>query len=342
VSGNSALGVLLAGFSGIGSQDHQSAMYEPALRAQDGCAIVGVVASSADDKAVAHAAAERLGVPCHDDLATALERPEVGAVSVAVPLAERRRTIITAARAGKHILADKPLAATLEDVLAVAEAVAEAGVALVPAHHQRLNPVLRAAAAAVGAGRVGLPWDIQADFVVAGGDPAPTGELFNLGLYPLDVVRSVIGLDAHRVHAIPIRSGRTSDDLADDGATLMVDYDNGVTATIVVMRAPRVGDLAPGGVLRHRYRISGSHGVLAVDALRLGLQVRTASRNDRGWTGQNTTAALIDSFHRAARGGTCAPGIADAVHVHRVLDAAQRSTRSGRPELIADSQGVSQ
>lgn len=52
---------------------------------------------------------------------------------------------IAAARAGKHILIEKPLALTLEDCEAIAAAVAESGVTLMPAFKMRYYPLIRQA-----------------------------------------------------------------------------------------------------------------------------------------------------------------------------------------------------
>ena len=52
---------------------------------------------------------------------------------------------IAAAKAGKHILIEKPLALKIEDCVAVAEAVANSGVVLMPAFKMRYYPLIRRA-----------------------------------------------------------------------------------------------------------------------------------------------------------------------------------------------------
>ena len=52
---------------------------------------------------------------------------------------------IAAAKAGKHILIEKPLALTMEDCEAVAEAVEQAGVYLMPAFKMRYYPLVQMA-----------------------------------------------------------------------------------------------------------------------------------------------------------------------------------------------------
>jgi predicted dehydrogenase len=270
--------VFLLGDEGIGTQHHQSAMYRPAFARHPAFEIV-------------------------DDLEKA------SWVSVAVPLASRFDTIAELVRAGKHVLADKPLAADLAALEALAQLAAEHQVRVVPAHHQRFGRALRSATAAVRGGRVGLPWNVQCDFIVAGGDPAPTGELVNLALYPIDTVLTLLGLEVVRVHAVG----------GADRVTLLLDHEHGVTSTIVCGRLAELGDVPPSGLAVHRYRISGSHGVLAVDALKPHLTVRTGAGRALAWTGGTTVDALLDAV---AAGGPV-PGIADAIRVQRVIEAAQ-------------------
>jgi predicted dehydrogenase len=320
------IGVLLAGFGGIGTQDHQNAMYLPAFRTRSDFAIVGVCDVPGADGA--RKAAHQHDLRYFDDLDVALADPSVSVVSVAAPLEHRAGVVTRAVRAGKHVLADKPLAATLAEVDQVSQAAADAGVVVVPAHHQRFQRALRATRAAVRAGRVGLPWNVQADFLVAGGDPAPAGELVNFALYPVDVIHSFLGLAVRRVHAIGASHWHQS---PNDLVTLMLDHEHGVTSTVVCGRMTGLRDLAPGALAVHRYRISGSHGVLAVDAARPALNVRTASTATTAWTGPGTLDALLDALAAGVRTGRTELGPADARHAQLVVDAARRSIDSGRP-----------
>ena len=305
--------VLLAGFGGLGNgQDHQRAMYLPAFRAHPGFTVAGAV-GPADD----------LDVPAYPDLDTALDGDDAELVSVCLPPEERATAIVAALRAGRHVLADKPLALTAEETETVALAAAEAGTVCMPAHHQRFGPAIRSARTAVAAGRVGLPWNVQADFLVAGGDPCPLGELANLGPHPVDVVLALTGRPVRRVHARA----------AGDGLTLLLlDHDHGLTSTIAVGRMSGTAGVRPGGLAVHRYRISGSNGVMDVDATKPGATVRTATGVRGAWTGPDTVARMLTELHGAVTGGRAAElGPADALAAIRVVEAARRSLETGRP-----------
>jgi predicted dehydrogenase len=321
-----AVGVLLAGFGGIGRQDHQNTMYLPAFVARSDFEIVAAVDVAGTDGA--RKAAKEHGLRYHADLGEALADPAVTVVSVSAPLDRRVDVIGRAVRAGKHVLADKPMVLTVAECDEIARLAAEHGVVVVPAHHLRLSTALRSVRGAVRAGRVGLPWNVQADFIVAGGDPVPTGELVNLALYPIDVVHSLVGLAVRRVHAIGGSHWHSS---PLDLVTLLLDHEHGVTSTIVCGRMNGLRDVVPAGIAVHRYRISGSHGVLATDATRPAVRVRSAVRNDRAWTGPSTVDALLDVLRAGVATGRAELGPADAAYVQRVVQAAQRSLETGRP-----------
>ncbi|WP_433206022.1 Gfo/Idh/MocA family protein [Dactylosporangium sp. CS-047395] len=283
--------VRLLGEAGIGTQNHQRDMYRPAF-----------------DRHPAF---------------TVVEDEDAEVVSVALPLAERAGAIEREIRAGRHVLADKPLAATADECERLAGLAEEHGVLVVPAHHQRLGGAVRSARAAVRAGRVGLPWNVQCDFIVAGGDSVadigPGGELLNLGLYPIDIVCDLLGLAVTKVRAT-----------AGPLDTLQLDHERGVTSTIVVGRVPQEHGIAPGGLLLHRYRISGSHGVLVVDATRPALQVRTTTEARNAWTGPGTVDSLLDVLAAGVRTGRAELGPRDAVRAQRVVEAALQSIKESR------------
>jgi predicted dehydrogenase len=307
--------VVLVGFGGIGTQDHQTDMYLPAFAKHPAFTLVGAADAGGTEKAAKTAGDH--GLRHFASAAEAFDAADV--VSVAAPIGVRGGVVADAVRAGRHVLADKPLSATLAETLEIRRLAAEHKVVVVPAHHIRLGGALRSTRAAVRAGKVGLPWNVQADFLVAGGDPAPGGELANLALYPVDAVCSILGLDVHRVWA-------TGDDSL---VTLMLDHPNGVTSTVVCGRTAPVHGIAPAGLATHRYRISGSHGVLTVDATRPTVRVRTAEKQATAWTGPGTVDALLGVLAAGIRTGRPEIGVADAVRAHRIIEAAARSIATG-------------
>ncbi|MEU1728296.1 Gfo/Idh/MocA family oxidoreductase [Nonomuraea sp. NPDC005692] len=302
------LGVLLAGSAGVGHQDHQSQMYSPGFAAHPGFEIVG----AAED---------------------GFDRPDVDVVSVCVPFERRVEVVAAALRAGKHVLVDKPVALTSAECAEIAAVAAGTGLVCLPAYHQRFNPAVRRARTAVAAGRVGLPWNVQADFLVAGGGPVwPYGELLNFAPYATDAVHAITGLPVTTVYAL---SGPA--DGPENLVTLCLTHERGMTSTVVAGRtAPIAGVRGPS---LHRYRISGSHGTLLADATRPRVTVRDEKGERAAWTGHGTVHRMLGELHAAVTGGRPAElGPADGLAALLLVEAARKSMESGRPEPVGDQE----
>jgi predicted dehydrogenase len=250
----------------------------------------------------------RKAFEAHPDFVTVDDLAKAEAVTVTVPTAERAETIRTMIRAGKHVLADEPLTTTLAECEEIARLADEHDVLVIPAHHHRLSPALRSTITAVRAGRVGLPWNVQCDFLAANGEPANP---------PIDAVHALLGLEVKRVHAVR----------GHDLTTLLLDHDHDVTSTILYGQTTALETV-------HRYRISGTHGMLTVDATKPALRLRTPQRTTGVWTGPNTVDALLDVLAAGIRTGIADLGVNDAVRTRRVLDAAERSLATGRPATV--------
>jgi 1,5-anhydro-D-fructose reductase (1,5-anhydro-D-mannitol-forming) len=90
-------------------------------------------------------------------LADLLDDPEIDAVYISTTNELHRDQALAAAKAGKHILCEKPLALSLDDAHAMIAAAEAAGVVLATNHHLRNAATHRAMRDAIKAGRIGKP-----------------------------------------------------------------------------------------------------------------------------------------------------------------------------------------
>lgn len=90
-------------------------------------------------------------------LADLLSDPEIDAVYISTTNELHRDQALAAAKAGKHILCEKPLAMSLEDARGMVKAAKEAGVVMATNHHLRNAATHRAMREAIKAGRIGTP-----------------------------------------------------------------------------------------------------------------------------------------------------------------------------------------
>src|ERR1700722_12523661 len=103
----------------------------------------------------ADSVAARLGVHAHYELDQLLARNDIDAVSVLTPSGMHPRHAIAVARAGKHVIVEKPMALRLEDADAMIRACDEAGVKLFVVKQNRFNVPVVKAREALDAGRFG-------------------------------------------------------------------------------------------------------------------------------------------------------------------------------------------
>ncbi|MET7462860.1 Gfo/Idh/MocA family oxidoreductase [Nonomuraea sp. NPDC005501] len=125
--------------------------------------------------------------------------PAVDAVYVATPHAQHLAVAEAAIAAGKAVLCEKPLAASLADAQRMVRLAREAGVFLMEAMWMRFNPLIRRVAADP---RFGEIRSVQASFGFAlPFDPAHRlwapelggGALLDLGIYPFGLAQLLLG-----------------------------------------------------------------------------------------------------------------------------------------------------
>jgi predicted dehydrogenase len=111
-------------FGLVGTGPWATMVHGPGLLEAENADLVGVWGRSADK---AEALATSLGVTAYDDFDALLADAE--AIAFAVPPDVQADLALPAARAGKHLLLEKPVAMDLDAARAVRDAAAEAGVA---------------------------------------------------------------------------------------------------------------------------------------------------------------------------------------------------------------------
>jgi predicted dehydrogenase len=218
----------LLGFGHVAEHGHL-----PAWRARDDFAIVAV----ADPDAARRATARRLLPDARvyaDPLAVLADEP-LDVVDIATPPALHAPLAIRAARAGCHILCEKPLATTVADYRAVAAAVRAAGVTLFTVHNWKHSAQFAQLSALLDAGAVGRPTHLRLETIRAGravsvgnewrGDAALAGGgiLVDHGWHALYLLLSLANQPAQQIRATIERRRYTGADV-EDTATCQIEF----------------------------------------------------------------------------------------------------------------------
>jgi predicted dehydrogenase len=177
------------------------------IRNGDRCEVAAIASR---DEGLAQRVAAEIGIPrAHGSYAGLLADPDIDAVYVPLPNHLHAEWTIAAARAGKHVLCEKPLALTAADAERMVEACSAGGVFLMEAFMYRLHPSWVAVRELIGAGRIGQLRAVDSWFSYFNDDPgnirnqreAGGGALYDIGCYAVNLSRMLFAAEPERVEA---------------------------------------------------------------------------------------------------------------------------------------------
>ncbi|OZM79281.1 Gfo/Idh/MocA family oxidoreductase [Pseudonocardia sp. MH-G8] len=290
--------------------------------------------------------AERLGADrAYTDPAEAFADPAVDAVVIAAPARFHADLVVAAARAGKAVFCEKPMALSLPDADRAIDAARAAGVLLQVGFNRRFAPDWQAARALLDDGRLGTPRVLRSVTRDPGGfDPSrvPPDTIFNETLiHDFDALRFLNpGAEAVEVYT-------TADALVEpewrergllDTAVVVVRFDNGATGVAEACFEAAYGYDVRGEVF-------GSGGMATMgDGRRSGTvfsgaegRIVETARSDQELLAGAYVAELA-AFVDAVRDGTPAAPVGgeDARAALAIALAAAQSVRAGRPVRIEE------
>ncbi|MFN8453970.1 MAG: inositol 2-dehydrogenase [Anaerolineae bacterium] len=190
--------------------------------------------------------------------------PHIDAVIICSSTDTHAQFIEQAARAGKHIFCEKPIALDLGKIDQALKAVAESGVKLQIGFNRRFDPNFKQARDMVAAGKIGMPHLVR----ISSRDPAPppleyvkvSGGIFlDMTIHDFDMARYLINDEVEEIYAagavlVDPAIGAAGDV---DTAVVTLRYANGAIGTIDNSRKAVYG-------YDQRVEVFGSAGVVVV------------------------------------------------------------------------------
>lgn len=156
---------------------------------------------------------------------------DVDAVSVVVPTPAHQAVGLAALRAGRHVLMEKPLAATIAEAEELVSAAERGGVVLQTGHVERFNRAVRAAAPYLTSPRF-IESDRIAPFGLRGSDVAV---ILDLMIHDLDLVLALVRESVVDVRASGIGVITPHVDIA----TARIEFASGAVANLTASRLAR-------------------------------------------------------------------------------------------------------
>lgn len=204
------------------------------------------VAGATHTAAKAEAYARAQGIRLHDSYEKALADPAVDAVVLATPHTQHAAQAIAAARAGKHVFTEKPLALTLRSAQAAVRACAKAGVTLAVGYNWRFQPALQEIRRMLEDGRLGKLLHLEGNFCGPSAyrypaghwrqarEEGPAGGMTGRGVHVVDAFVYLAGR-AESVHALSSR--RVLSYGLDDTTSMLLRFRGGASGYLATVIA---------------------------------------------------------------------------------------------------------
>lgn len=267
--------------------------------------------------------------------------PEIDAIFVVSPDALHLPHVLLAAKHGKAVLCEKPLAMSVAEVEEMLAATRSAGVKFGVAQNMRYNRSLQLAREWIAEGKIGNPLLSHSQFVY-NAETSPRGWIYDpgmarggpigdVGIHCLDALRFVLGTDISSVSTLA--HGDEQSGKVESYAAISVAFASGSMGAVTVTTR---------GSYRSLVEVVGQRGVIVCEngmtvdhpvdvVLRRGKDVIesvTVSNDD-------AYGRMLDGFSAWVEGGdTYLATAEDGLHNQRVLDAAYESWHDGHKHEI--------
>jgi predicted dehydrogenase len=307
----------------------------PAIRASRNGDLVAIASRTPGR---AQEAASRLGVPrSHGSYQALLDDPDVQAVYIPLPNSLHREWVIRCARAGRHVLCEKPLGLTAAECREMIDACRRHDVTLMEAFMYRFHPRTRRAAQLAAKGAVGDVRLVRASFTFALRNPVNNirlipelggGALYDVGCYGVNASRMLLGEPTQAFAFAHVGSSGV-----DELTGVMLRFgDDRLALVDCSLRLPR----------REEIEVVGTEGRLMVPMAFLPGTGDVEIRLTRGAEhtveripGVDEYQLMVEHFGDVVTSGaTLLLPPDDAAGNLHAIDALLRSVRSGRPEPI--------
>lgn len=285
----------------------------------------------ADPSTDALKSAQESGLQTYADYKDLIARDDIDAVIIATPDNLHVEPCLAAAKAGKHILLEKPIAPTVKEGEVIKSAVEKASVKLMVGHTLRFFPEYQYAKSEVDKGELGNLVSVFArrTNIITQSDriQGRISVLGFLGVHDFDVLRWVVGSEPKRIFCENATSVTHGYGVEDETFTT-ISFENGVIACL------HCGWFLPSNHpsgFDFRLDATGDKGVINLDFSNSVAEKHTQSGTQKPLL----TPVLVNenrAFAAAILNDSPMPVTAeDGIAAVRMVEAAEKSARTGLP-----------
>jgi predicted dehydrogenase len=273
-----------------------------------------------------------------------LKNPEIEAVYIATPPGGHEKHTVQSARAKKHVLCEKPLAATVDECRRMVSACRKAGVQFMTAYRKYFEPASVALKKIISSGDLGRLDIIQTAFTEfrPAGDSSPGwmfqrklsggGPLMDLGVYCINTSRWLLDEDPVEARAVSWSRDRKRFKEVEEGISFRLRFPSGLVLQ---------GTSSWGSVLMSFIQVHGEKGWAS-------LAPAYAFEDDRRLTGKIAGKSIHEEFKAIDEFALELDAFAECIRENRkpepdgvqgmrdivIIDAIYRAAKIGRPVPI--------
>ncbi|HLI01273.1 MAG TPA: Gfo/Idh/MocA family oxidoreductase [Acidimicrobiales bacterium] len=267
-----------------------------------------VAVADNDLEAARRRVGETPGIDIYQDYQAILDRSDVDAVDICLPHHLHAAAVVAAARAGKHVLCEKPLCLDLDEAQQIAEAVTDSGVTMMCAHNQLFMPAVARAKELLADGAIGQVFELRTtDSFYGSQDPTSMGwraersksgggELIDTGYHPTYLMLHLAGSRPVEVAAMTSQHRLTFSD-GEDSAQVLVRFADGKVGHIVTSWAYEPATCT------ERFSAVGDQGSLWSDGTLLERKIRGGDSIVSRLPTRDTFEAEVKDFAECIRDG---------------------------------------
>jgi predicted dehydrogenase len=278
---------------------------------------------------------------CYLEYADCLKNPDVEAVYIATPPGEHEKYAVAAAKAGKHVLCEKPLAAGVQQARKMVDACCRNKVQFMTAYRKYFEPstvMLKKMITNGDLGRIDIIHTLFGEFRPYG-DNSPAwlfsrklsggGPLMDLGVYCVNTCRWLVGEDPVAAEATSWARDRRRYKEVEEGIIFRLDFPSGLILQ---------GTAAYSSVFSSFVHVHGQKGWAALSPAFAFEEERRLSGKIGGQWFENTFAPIdefaleLDAFARCIREGRKpepdgVQGLRDLMIIDAIYKAAKKRGR---------------
>ncbi len=291
------------------------------------------------NEAVGRKYAEQYHLDYYKSIPDLADRDDIQAIVICTPEEYHLDTAVEAAKIGKDIMIEKPLAKTYEECQEIIEAVKKYNVRLMVAHTCRSILQYRRTRAEFLAGKIGELCEVSIRRYAPRTSMEYVKGRVTVGFYiAIHDIDAIMWMTGHKITQVCANKIDKLNAFGEDGIDMLFRFDNGASGTMNMSWFLPSG--IPGAV--DEIDILGDKGVIRLHPYESGISE---------WTDQNKMIPLTGYVIDGKMGGAFTDQLnhfvdcilhdkefrspaEDVAYAVKVIEAVQRSMESGKPELV--------